>query len=59
MQKWFIIAAIVTVVVSECPDITPKQDLNLTEYTRATWYIQQQQVTDYLPENSFYCTVAT
>jgi len=44
---------------AECPTVVPKPDLNITEYTRATWYIQWQQVTGYLPENTFYCVLAT
>merc|ERR1711939_759848 len=34
-------------------------DLNVTEYTRATWYSQMQQITKYLPTNTFYCVAAT
>lgn len=44
---------------NNCPKVEPINDLNLTEYTRATWYIQQQQLTGYQPENSLYCTTAT
>merc|ERR1712137_104917 len=32
---------------------------NLTEWTRATWYIQEQQVTQYLSTKQNYCVAAT
>jgi apolipoprotein D and lipocalin family protein len=34
-------------------------DVDLDEWTRATWYIQEQQVTGYQPEESLYCVTAT
>ena len=43
---------------NECPQIQTVNDLNLTEYIRAPWYIQMQQVTPYLPKNSNYCVFA-
>jgi lipocalin len=33
--------------------------INLTEYIKHTWYIQQQQITGYQPSNSLYCVTAT
>ena len=33
--------------------------MNLTEYTRKTWYIQRQQINSYQPENDLYCVTAT
>ena len=42
-----------------CPHIEPKYDLNVTEYISKTWYIQQQQITGYQPENSLYCVAQT
>ena len=33
--------------------------LNLTEFTRATWYIQQQQLTGYQPASALFCVTAT
>lgn len=33
--------------------------LDLDEFTRATWYIQQQQITGYQPADSLYCVTAT
>lgn len=43
---------------NECPQVQTVNDLNLTEYIRAPWYIQMQQVTPYLPKNSNYCVFA-
>ena len=33
--------------------------LDIDEFTRATWYIQQQQLTGYQPADSLYCVTAT
>ena len=44
---------------SSCPTITPMSDLNTTEYIRASWYIQEQQITTYQPENTLYCVTQT
>jgi len=33
--------------------------VNLTEYIRSTWYVQQQQVNGYQPESDLYCVAAT
>ena len=41
---------------SSCPTITPMSDLNTTEYIRASWYIQEQQITTYQPENTLFLT---
>lgn len=46
-------------IVSTCPQIEPMCDLNTTEYIRSTWYIQQQQITGYQPENTLYCVAQT
>jgi len=59
MSKQFLCACLVGLAAGACPTVTPKADLNLTEYTRASWYIQEQQVTGYLELANFYCTVAT
>ena len=45
--------------ISNCPSIQPTKDFNTTEYLRATWYIQQQQITGYQPENALYCVAQT
>ena len=44
---------------SSCPTVEPLPDLNLTEFVRATWYIQQQQLTGYQDEEDLYCVAAT
>lgn len=44
---------------SSCPTVDTMQGVNLTEWTRATWYVQEQQVTQYLPTESNYCVAAT
>merc|ERR1740138_1714598 len=44
---------------SSCPKVSVQDNFNLTEYVRSTWYIQQQQVTEYLSEAENYCTIAT
>ena len=35
------------------------ESFNLTEYTRATWYIQKQQVTGYQNLSTLFCVTAT
>ena len=42
-----------------CPTITPMPNFNTTEYIRTTWYIQQQQITGYQPNNTLYCVAQT
>lgn len=42
-----------------CPTIRPMPYFNTTEYIRATWYIQQQQITGYQPNNTLYCVAQT
>ena len=44
---------------AECPKLSTVPDFNVTEYTRKTWYFQKQQITGYLPRNTFYCVAAT
>lgn len=44
---------------ASCPTITPVPNLNITEYTRATWYIQKQQLTGYQSKDQLFCTIAT
>tara|TARA_B100000963_G_C22573836_1_gene647408 strand:- start:182 stop:841 length:660 start_codon:yes stop_codon:yes gene_type:complete len=46
-------------VINTCPRIQPMENFNTTEYIRATWYIQQQQITGYQPRNSLYCVAQT
>ena len=44
-----------------CPEVELQTNppVNLTEYTRSTWYVQKQQINGYQKENSLYCVAAT
>lgn len=42
-----------------CKGLDIQTEIDLDEWTRATWYIQEQQVTGYQPEESLYCVTAT
>jgi len=46
---------------SNCPwqEVTAVADLNLTEYTRASWFVQEQQEVPYQKESQLRCVVAT
>jgi hypothetical protein len=39
--------------------VSPLVNLDITEYIRASWFSQQQQVTSYLPTTEDYCVSAT
>ena len=41
-----------------CPLVNTQTNFNLTEYVRDRWYIQQQQITTYLPLEENYCVTA-
>jgi hypothetical protein len=43
----------------QCAPLTVQSDFNITEYLRASWYVQKQQKNGYQPESSLYCVVAT
>jgi hypothetical protein len=43
----------------QSPPVTPMKGLNTTEFVRATWFVQQQQLTDYLPLDKNFCVVQT
>lgn len=45
--------------VASCPDLTVQSDFNVTEYLRASWYVQMQQKNGYQPMSSLNCVVAT
>ena len=44
-----------------CPSVSTvgAANFNLTEWVRATWFIQEQQIVDYQPVDSFHCVAAT
>lgn len=46
-------------VKEACPTVDSVEGLDLVEYTRASWYVQQQQVNAYQPEDELYCVVAS
>eukprot|EP00615_Pteridomonas_danica_P010859 CAMPEP_0114360362 /NCGR_PEP_ID=MMETSP0101-20121206/23803_1 /TAXON_ID=38822 ORGANISM="Pteridomonas danica, Strain PT" /NCGR_SAMPLE_ID=MMETSP0101 /ASSEMBLY_ACC=CAM_ASM_000211 /LENGTH=343 /DNA_ID=CAMNT_0001504553 /DNA_START=43 /DNA_END=1071 /DNA_ORIENTATION=- len=47
------------VYVDPCPVVNAIDNLDLNEFTRATWYIRQQQVTRYQTNEDLYCVLAT
>ena len=52
--------SVLTRVTSDCPDLSQHTvDLNLSEWTRASWYVQYQQINPYQPVSSLYCVVAS
>jgi len=45
---------------TSCKTVLPvAQGFNTSEYLRASWYVQQQQVTGYQPKENLYCVVQT
>jgi lipocalin len=44
---------------TSCKPVQPLKDLDLAQYINKTWYIQQQQITGYLPKDENYCVTAT
>jgi len=59
MRCALIVLAAVLAASSDCPPVTPKQDFNITEFVRATWYVQEQQANAYQQESDLYCVAAT
>lgn len=57
----FISLFFTSLVLSGCPKIKLQTDpkVNLTEYIRHSWYIQQQQVNGYQSLDDLYCVTAT
>merc|ERR1719409_1085422 len=52
-------SAPVTAANDDCPAVRRYKNVNQTEFVRATWYIQQQQLTGYQPADQLYCVTAT
>jgi hypothetical protein len=52
---------LLSIASNMCPDVQLQTNppVNLTEYSRASWYIQQQQVNGYQRPEDLYCVVAT
>lgn len=48
-------------IASACPNVQLQTNppLNLTEYTRATWYVQQQQPNGFQKPSNLFCVAAT
>lgn len=44
---------------TSCRPVQPLPTLNTTEYLRASWYIQQQQITGYQAKEDLYCVTQT
>jgi len=44
--------------IASCPPVTTVSNFNVSEYARGSWYIQKQQVTNYLPLSNNYCVSA-
>jgi hypothetical protein len=42
-----------------CTHIEPLSNLNVSEFSRSTWYIQKQQITGYQSESELYCVAQT
>lgn len=49
----------VTTVGAECPQIEVQEGFDLDDYISAPWYVQQQAVVAYLPEEDFFCVRAS
>jgi lipocalin len=55
---FYLLAGSFVNVESSCPPVSTVDNFNLTEYVRDRWYIQRQQVTNYLPIENNYCVSA-
>merc|ERR1711904_195185 len=44
---------------TNCPAVSPLADLNQTEYLRASWFIQRQQLTGYQQPKDLFCVATT
>ena len=56
---FFIINLLSIFVISEqCKNVNTQNNFNVTEYLNGKWYIQMQQVTNYLPIEDNYCVTA-
>lgn len=52
-------AASVDTAFGACKKVHSVKDLNLVEYARASWYVQEQQFTSYQLEDDLRCVVAS
>jgi len=44
---------------AECASVSPLEGVDIEEFTRASWYVQQQQITSYQTEDDLFCVAAT
>ena len=51
--------ALFSFTAGACAPLTPQTDFNISEYLRASWYVQAQQKNGYQPVSSLNCVVAT
>lgn len=56
-----ILSSAAQVAGQTCPTVTPVDpaDFDIDEWTRATWYVQEQQVNSYQPAEDLFCVTAT
>lgn len=48
-----------SLAAAACQTVVPVENLNVEEYTRASWFVQEQQVNGYQPEEDLFCVTAT
>lgn len=60
MKTFLLIASTLAVAAlsHNCATVTTQTGFDLEDYVSAPWFVQQQAVTRYLPEDSFYCVRA-
>jgi lipocalin len=54
-----ILRGIISKSESSCPKVSTQEGFNVTEYTRATWFFQKQQITGYQKLEDMFCVAAT
>jgi len=54
-----VLAFLVGSADAKCSKLELQEDFNITEYLRATWYVQKQQKNGYQPLSSLICVAAT
>ena len=55
----FALSTISVALADTCQKVVPMDKLNVTEYIRSSWYIQEQQLTGYQQPKDLFCVVAT
>ena len=53
-----VVAVSSTAEAQQCKEVTTVEPFDQAAYASATWYVQQQAVTQYLPQSRNYCTKA-